>query len=432
MKDEKRLDSVVFAFLIYRVVSRFSFYVPIFVVALVVAGFSFLQIGAILFVYGLSTLLAGDLGRRLLETQGTVVLIVLGESFKALSNVIIGGALAGLFGIPSAPVALVAMLVAQFVGGVGYAMAAIGDGSYLSLAARSLHAQATFQEQAQARSSSAMFISFMAAGIVGALSFRIVPWLPFAMTAGANLLAGLIAGKWLKLSRRDTLGDAAETKQDVARSSMTTRVNAREKVGVRRRSASYSARAWLAILGYALLRANVIVMQLLILPVLFFLVLNLEVVHFGWLFALYTLSGFLGGRLYPVLSAWMGGERSRLIMFMATALSLALIGLVDHPWLTFIVPVGAFAGAGMVRPAFLPELARASTRDGKETNAVSDAEQIFGLLTALLYLIGGIALYWKVSPAHLSIWSGGMLFIMGGLLWWRGRWLGQNEKLRNT
>lgn len=425
MKDETRFDSVVFAFLIYRVVSRFSFYVPIFVVALVVAGFSFLQIGGILFVYGLSTLLAGNYGRHLLETQGSVVLIVFGESFKALSNVIIGGTLAGLFGIPKAPVALVAMLVAQFVGGVGYAMAAIGDGSYLFLAARSMHVQATFQEQAQARSSSAMFISFMAAGIVGALSFRIVPWLPFAMTAGANLLAGLIAGKWLKLSRIDTLGDAVETKQDAC-SSMTTSVNAREKVGVRQRSASYSARAWLAILGYALLRANVIVTQLLILPVLFFLVLNLEVVYFGWLFALYTLSGFLGGRLYPVLSAWMGVERSRLIMFMATALSLALIGLVDHPWLTFIVPVGAFAGAGMVRPAFLPELARASTRDGKETNAVSDAEQIFGLLTALLYLIGGIALYWKVSPVHLSIWSGGMLFIMGGLLWWRGRWLVQN------
>lgn len=303
MKDETRLDSVVFAFLIYRVVSRFTFYVPIFVVALVVAGFSFLQIGENLFVYGLSTLLAGNLGRRLLETQGPVALIVIGESFKALSNVIIGGALAGLFGIPKAPVALVAMLVAQFVGGVGYAMAAIGDGSYLSLAAPSMHAQATFQEQAQARSSSAMFISFMAAGIVGALSFRIVPWLPFAMTAGANLLAGLIAGKWLKLARIDPLGDAAETKQDVACSSKTASVKDREKVGVRQRSASYSVRAWLAILGYALLRANVIVMQLLILPVLFYLILNIEVVYFGWLFALYTLSGFLGGRLYPILSA---------------------------------------------------------------------------------------------------------------------------------
>lgn len=413
MTNENRFSRVFFAFLLYRVVSRFSFYVPIFVVALVVAGFSFLQIGGILFVYGLSTLFAGNFGRRVLEERGPAVLIVLGEILKALSNVIIGGVLAGIFGSPWTPMALAAMLFAQLAGGVGYAMAAIGDGSYLSHAARSLHAQASSQQRAQARSSSAMFMSFLAAGIVGALSFRIASWLPFAMTAGANLLAGLIAGRWLILSQRDAA---------------STSINDRGKGGMRQRSTPYSARAWIAILGYALLRATVIVMQLLILPVWFFLDMKIDVVYFGLLFALYTLSGFLGGRFYPVISAWTGEENGRLLMFVVTALSLALAGLIDNRWLAFIAPVGAFAGAGMVRPAFLPELARASTRDGKETNAVSDAERIFGLLTALLYLIGGIALHWKVLSAHLSVWSGGMLFVLGGLLWWRGRWLSQRAK----
>ncbi|QZA32142.1 hypothetical protein [Hydrogenibacillus sp. N12] len=428
MTNENLLSRVVFAFLLYRVVSRFSFYVPIFVVALVVSGFSFLKIGGILFVYGLSTLIAGNFGRRVLEERGPVVPIVLGEILKALSNAIIGGVLAGIFGSPWAPMALAAMLFAQLAGGIGYAMAAIGDGSYLSHAARSLHAQESSQQQAQARSSSAMFMSFLAAGIVGAMSFRIVSWLPFAMTAGANLMAGLIAGRWLVLSLRDAAGDDVGKMRVLVSSSGSTRINDRGKGKVRQGSTPYSARAWIAVLSYALLRSTVIVMQLLILPVWFFLDMKIDVVYFGLLFALYTLSGFLGGRFYPVISTRTGEENGRLLMFVVTALSLALAGLIDNRWLAFIAPVGAFAGAGMVRPAFLPELVRASTRDGKEANAVSDAERIFGLLTALLYLIGGIALHWKVSPAHLSVWSSGMLFVLGGLLWWRGRWLSQKVK----
>ncbi len=78
----KSFDQVVRNFTLYRVVSRFSFYVPIYVVALVAAGFSFLTIGLILFIYGISTMAFGSWAEQSLERRGASKTIARGEAAK--------------------------------------------------------------------------------------------------------------------------------------------------------------------------------------------------------------------------------------------------------------------------------------------------------------------------------------------------------------
>ena len=68
-----------------------------------------------------------------------------------------------------------------------------------------------------------------------------------------------------------------------------------------KRPAALSAISRINLFGYAFLRAVVLTLQLLILPVWLFLGLQIEVLYFGLIFGLYTFAGFLGGRFYPKL-----------------------------------------------------------------------------------------------------------------------------------
>lgn len=159
-------NSIVRRFLICGVVSRFPFYVPVYVVARLAAEFSFWEIGGVLFAYGIATMAFGGAARRAMRGRGPAEVIARGEAYKLLSNALMGLALTGTF--RSIAHANIAMLVlAQIFGGIGYCFAAIGDGRYLSHAAKAAGVESELQVKAQARSSSYMFMAFLVAGCLG-------------------------------------------------------------------------------------------------------------------------------------------------------------------------------------------------------------------------------------------------------------------------
>jgi len=377
-------NTVVHLFMLYRVVSRFSFYVPIYVVALLAREFSFLEIGGVLFVYGVATMGFGRMAERLLHVRGPAAAIVRGELFKLASNALIGVVVLNTFEAGDIR-SLAVLLVAQVLGGIGYCYAAVGDGTYLSHAAMKLGTTNESQVQAQARSSSYMFMSFLLAGGIGAAVYPFMPSLPFFMTSVANLLAALIIVFWLKESG-GTAQEARATKGG--------------KKGVFR---DMSRAAKIDIFGYAFLRATVLTLQLLILPVWFFLGLHVEVFYFGILFGFYTFSGFLGGRFYPRLAARLSPVGAVTFILITTFISMLALALGHVVWITVIAPVGIFCSAGMLRPAFLPSLSQAKTQTGEPINAVAMAERLFGALSAMAYLAYGTAFYFGWRPEQLVL-----------------------------
>ncbi|WP_368186170.1 hypothetical protein [Aestuariibius sp. HNIBRBA575] len=380
--------TLVSRFLLYRVVSRFSFYVPIFVVALLAAGFSFGAVGGILFVYGVATMLFGGLARRVLSSGGPAMTIALGEVAKLGSNALIGGGLLAGDALTVSQ-AVGVLIAAQVLGGVGYCLAAVGDGSFLAHAGRLTDAPSEVQTRAQARSSSYMFMSFLAAGCVGAVVFQINPALPFFMTSAANLAAALVAIAGLRLAA-PAKTTAGTQKADAGRLTFA---------------------AWLELVSYSFMRAVVLTLQLLILPVWFFLDLKIEVAFFGVLFGLYTFSGFLGGRFFPRLAERFGARGALAAVVGVTLASMLGLGLGSTLWVTVLAPVGMFCAAGMLRPAYLPLLTQAPTATGGTTNAVPQAEQVFGALSAAAYLACGLAFQSGWTPQQLVL--GSTAFVAG-------------------
>ncbi len=201
--------------------------------------------------------------------------------------------------------------------------------SFLAHAGRVTDAPSEVQTRAQARSSSYMFMSFLAAGCVGAVVFQINPALPFFMTSAANLAAALIAIAGLRLAA-PAKTTAGGQKVDAGRLTFG---------------------AWLELFGYSFMRAVVLTLQLLILPVWFFLDLKIEIAFFGVLFGLYTFSGFLGGRFYSRLAERFGACGALAVVLGVTLASLLGLGLGSAPWVTLLAPVGMFCAAGMLRPS---------------------------------------------------------------------------------
>ena len=381
-------DSIVRRFLIYRVVSRFSFYVPIYVVALLAAEFSFREIGGVLFAYGIATMAFGGAARRAMRRRGPAGVIARGEACKLLSNALIGLALTGTFrSIAHADIAV--LVLAQIFRGVGYCFAASGDGSYLSRAAEAVGAESKSQVKAQAKSSSYMFMAFLVAGCAGAALYKVMPSLPFFMTSAANLVAAIIAAMWLAVRAPDA-SPAADSTADMSNSG---------------RPAALSAVARINLFGYAFLRAIVLTSQLLILPVWLFLWLQIEVLHFGLVFGLYAFVGFLGGRFYPKLSEKVSQSGAVALAAAMTLTSMLALGLSQTVLLALAAPIGMFCAAGMLRPAFLPALSQAQTVDGRSINAVPRAERLFGALSAASFLAGGIAFHAGFPPQQIVLGS---------------------------
>ena len=399
-------DSIVRRFLIYRVVSRFSFYVPIYVVALVAAEFSFWEIGGVLFAYGIATMAFGGAAQRSMRRRGPAKVIARGEACKLMSNALIGLALLGaLRNIAHADIAM--LVLAQILGGIGYCFAAVGDGSYLNHAAKALNAESEIQVKAQAKSSSYMFIAFLFAGCAGAVLYKVVPSLPFFLTSAANMLAAIIAVMWLAVQAPGA-SSAADNPADASNS---------------KRPAALSAISWINLFGYAFLRAIVLTLQLLILPVWLFLGLQIEVLYFGLIFGLYTFAGFLGGRFYPKLSERVSQKGAIAFVVATTLMSMLALGLSQTVLLTLAAPIGMFCIAGMLRPAFLPVLNQAKTVDGRAINAVPRAERLFGALSAASFLAVGIAFHAGCSPQQIVLGSTVLaaLALALGLMLFQGR-----------
>ncbi len=393
----KSFDQVVRNFTLYRVVSRFSFYVPIYVVALIAAGFSFLTIGLILFVYGISTMAFGSWAEQSLERRGASKTIARGEAAKACSNLLIGAVLYFTFAVEN-PMAVAVLLIAQICGGAGYCYAAVGDGSYLAEAGKTSAINTQMQARGQAQSSSYMFMSFLVAGCIGALLFPLMPALPFLLTALANIAAFSISLFALNLSDANLQPKQSDTHASLNRT--FTRLTISAKVHV---------------LTYAFLRATVLAMQLLILPIWLFIGLKIEVVFFGMVFGLYTLAGFLGGRFYPYIEKKLSQPHALFLVQIITIASMLAIGLGDGQIIVLLAPIGLFAAAGMLRPAYLPRLTQATTTEGFFVNSVATAEKMFGAISSVAYFAGAALFQVGFNPSFIVLAATCLLIVLAFL-----------------
>ena len=336
---------------------------PVHVVALLAAEFSSREIGRILFAYGIATIAFGGAARR--ATRRRVP-----TEFIAHADIAV-------------------LVLAQIFGGVGYCFAALGDGSYLSRAAEAAGAESETQAKAQAGSSSCMFVAFLVAGCAGAALYKVMPSLPFFITSAANLVAAIIAAMWLAVQAPDA-SPATDSTAGMSNSG---------------RPAALSAAAQINLLGYALLRAIMLALQLLVLPVWLFPWLRIEVLHFGPVFGLCAFAGFLGGRFHPKLSEKVPHKGAVAFAAAMALTSMLAPGLGRTVLLALAPPVGMSRAAGMLRPAFLPALSQAQTVDGRAINAVPQAERMFGALSAAAFLTGGIAFHAGFPPQQIVLGS---------------------------
>ena len=82
-----------------------------------------------------------------------------------------------------------------------------------------------------------------------------------------------------------------------------------------------------------------------------------------------------------------------------------MIALFDFRMITFIVPAGLFVVAGMLRPAFLPDISNAYTKDGKEINIIPTAERLFGIMSSIMCPIAGFAFFVGVSTSQTVLYG---------------------------
>jgi MFS family permease len=383
------------AFTAYRILSRSYFHLPVLWVWLAIEqGISVWGVAVLLAAYSGTLSFGAPLAQRLQRRLPPGRSLVFGELTKAL----------GLLIVVLAGDVVAAVALGQVVGGLGYSLGQGPD----SVLLRSLYGdgedEAAAYGQMESRSMSWVFAAVLVAGVAGGVLYDAAPASPFVASVAVTLLAAVAAVRLTGLARQ------ADAGVDVAPAAKAAGTDGAGPAGGAPTPApgvrlTADERRWA--LYYASVRGLAVAAFVALLPMVFFLGLEVEVALFGLVLGSFSVMAWLSGRygtrvlapvrpgLIPPVSVVALGAAFALFA-VAGSLPLALVGM-------------AVLGTvnGVVRPMAMSRINAVPGRSRAERGrVVGTMERLYGVLNASAVLVAGIVADAASVTAALWVFSG--------------------------
>lgn len=351
-------------FYAYRIISRLYFHLPVIFVFLYLHDPDLFTVELLIAVYAMTLALMAPLAPVLAARLPLKVVIGSGEIAKAAG-------LAVMVFWPRIP----GFLLAQILGGIGYALAQGTDSGLL----RAQFGDGEIDEyrQHEARSQSWVFIGMLLAGISGSVLFRYQQELPFLAAAAAALLAAL-AMFMIPYHASSSLARAATMPPSAD--------------GAETEPRHFEQRFWAAF--YIIIRATALSIFVAFLPYYFFLILKIDLYYFGFVLSLFTLAAFFSARKAGTIMSVMGIRAATSLVLLLMFLSLGLFGASPLFWPNSIFPgLAAITALGLatgcVRPLTMSALNGIGLPASLRSNAISRMERLYGVANAFAIVFGG-------------------------------------------
>lgn len=389
------------AFTTYRVLSRSYFHLPVLWVWLAVEqGISVWGVAVLLALYSGTLTFGAPLAQRLQRRLPPGRSIVLGELTKAL----------GLAVVLLAGDVVAAVALGQVIGGLGYSLGQGPD----SVLLRTLYGDGGDEAAAygtqESRSMSWVFAAVLVAGVAGGFLYDAAPASPFVASVAVTLLAAVAAGRLAALAARTGAVAATAAPAEVAPAVGATAAEAPTPPAVR---LTPDERRWA--LYYASVRGLAVAAFVALLPMVFFLELEVRVALFGLVLGSFSVMAWLSGRygtrvlasvppglIPPASVAALGGAFA--LFAVADALPLALVAM-------------AVLGTvnGVVRPLAMSRINAAGGRSRAERGRVVGAmERLYGAFNAMAVVLAGVVA--DAASANAALWTFGGAAVGLGLL----------------
>lgn len=363
-------------FCVYRFMSRFYMYLPILAVVLYKFGLSFIEIGFVIAVHGLSLMLFKvPLGRLARNVSSNKSIIFTGELLKSL----------GVLGLGFSQGDLLLLAIAQLFSGMGFALTSSTESNLLFTAMKADGAESDYR-RIEAKSQGYGFLSIMISGIIGSVvaarSVTLALYLtaPFCLLAAATIL----------LFREHKTEAVPDEKIEAERGGPGAVIN--------------------YLLFYAVNRALILTIFVFVLPLFLLLSYNLDLMYFGAILSLFSLTGFMIANNFEKISGLLGKKQLWVATPMALLLALGLL-LLDTRWVLAAIPVLLSVSATLVRPLTMGKVFALVGENSR--HVVSLGEQLFGLLNAAFLILLGCSFSYLSLKA--TIYLTGSLVVLANL-----------------
>lgn len=345
-------------FYTYRIFSRLYFHLAVLFVYFYINGIDFFYIELLLAIYGITLMISSQWKNKLFSHLPERTIISLGEIIKAV----------GLLCFTVGP-HMTVLVIAQILSGVGYSLTAGTDSSLLKKML--LEEEKNLFKSIESSSNSYMFLSFLLAGIIGSILFKLNPYYVFYSSIGSNIIC-LISIWGLRL-RGQTVQDQPKAQTDVQTSELE--INKFDKFWIH---------------YYAVSRAFPLATFVGLLPYLLFVKLNINLYFFGVVLSLFTLSGSLAARFIVRLNKKIGYKRIMAVTVLLTAVSMSLLSTVFNVYMSIVVVTLLGFASGGVRPLTVSTLSGKISNSKKQNYIFSSMEKLYGFWNATLLIMGGI------------------------------------------
>jgi hypothetical protein len=380
---EKTLQQNIYIFYLYRFLSRFYMYMPLFIVVLIHFKLSYMQMSVVIAIHGLSIMLF-KLPLKMILTVVVSKKIILfgGEIIKGI----------GLIGMVVSQGRLEWLISAQVINGIGFALTTSVESSLLYASMQYYDVKANFR-QVEARSQGFSFVSVSIAGVIGSFIADIDLMLPIYISAIFSFLSSInILFFSEMLSNKPVIDKKTHTTETTLASSMR--------------------KVYPILLYYAFNRAVILTVFVFLFPIFLLQVFKIDIVFFGMILGIFSMTAYIVGHNIERLSKFLIATKLSLWPIVPFFLLLSVFFLISkNIYLLFAVPVLLGFSGICVRPLSVDRVNLLITEN--RSLVMSRGEQFFGFLNALFVLILGFLLTYSSLMITLYVFCG---IILAGML----------------
>jgi MFS family permease len=327
-------------------------------------GLSVWEIELLLAVYGITLIFAPKFTKKFKNQNKQQITLIVGEMIKAFGLICF---------VVTKDVWILA--IGQILSGLGYSLTAGTDSSLLRKLSDTYEEDKYEYKAVEAKSNSYMFISFLVAGVLGSVIFKIDPRLVFLLSIFANMLS-LISARLIN----DT-SEITETKI----ATVIETVSDEERL-VNDKTIFF----WKNY--YALSRAFTLATFVGFLPYYFFIVVDVNLYYFSAILSLFNLFGFLSSRVIVKLEKSWGYKKLTVVTSCLLIVGLMVFCFSNNLLISVINISLLGLASGGVRPITMANINKKEMNNFQRTKILSSMEQNYGFWNALLLLSGGLIL----------------------------------------
>lgn len=367
-------------FFTYRVISRCYFHLPVLLFYLWIVELGMYRIIFLLAIYGLTSTFCSGLNLWLLRYFSEKKVVAMGEIAKAIGLIIL------LWGTRQSEVSMLWLVIAQIIGGSGFAIALATDAGLLRRIVGDNHAQFM---RVQTTSQSWMFIATLLAGSTGSVLFDYNPTWPFLAAIAVSIIATICVmfikvDTPLMVEKLESINPPLILRSD--------------------------QRFWM--IFYSLSRAFTLAPFIGFIPY-YFIMVNVDPMLFGAVLSGFTLSAWFAAKVGNVVISGYGVKMLLFItgVFMMGAFwSIGASNMfsnygIDYFYSGVIALILLGFGSGSIRPVTMAYLDLSSNTPDQRARIFFLMERDFGLINGGLLLFGGILLVNEGVDKLLIIFS---------------------------